>query len=208
MDALNGMKTLMVRSRKEDVTRNAFKKMEDLHLPSLLKTFRGHMNLKDATIRSAQTQIDPLITKQWVTIHLDIPEKKDFVTLTVGMRQFRRVRARGLVYSPVIWSHPNSCRCEDSGGSCSTGDSATEDWPGKLALLGRRKTFEVPVAVAKVKKLDRCTSMADWEQNSTFVTADSVRADTTAKEGRGTSIAANNTETVEYWRSDQCLQAG
>ena len=40
-----------------DVTRNAFKKLEGLHPPSLLQNVYAHMNLKDATIRSTQSKL-------------------------------------------------------------------------------------------------------------------------------------------------------
>ena len=79
MDAVNGMRNLEGKSRKEDVTRNAFKKLEGLHLPSLLQKVCAHMNLKDATIHSTQAHIDALITEQWVTFHLDHPDNKDFI---------------------------------------------------------------------------------------------------------------------------------
>ena len=69
------------------------------------------------------------------------------------MRQFCGFSARGLAQSPAIVSHLHSCRCEDPGRSRSTGHDATKDWPGKLGLLGGRKTFEVPIAVAKVENI-------------------------------------------------------
>ena len=46
------------------------------------------MNLKGWTIRSSQSQIDALITEQWVTFHLDHPDNKVFVNPTAGMRGF------------------------------------------------------------------------------------------------------------------------
>ena len=54
---------------------------------------------------------------------------------------------------------------------------------GKLGLLGRRQTFQVPVAVAKVENVDWCTSVADWGQGSTSINADTGRTEGTAKEG-------------------------
>ena len=48
------MKNLESKSRKKDVTRNAFKKLEGLHLPSLLQKICAHMNLKDSTLRSTK----------------------------------------------------------------------------------------------------------------------------------------------------------
>ena len=56
------MKNMETRSTKEDVTRSAFKKLEGLHLPSLLQKACALMNLKDATIHSTQAHIDALIT--------------------------------------------------------------------------------------------------------------------------------------------------
>ena len=72
---------------------------------------------------------------------------------------------------PLI-SHVHSCRCEDPSRRRNSGHNATEDWPGKLGIFGSCKEFQVPVAVAKVKNVDRCTSVADWGQGSTSVTAD------------------------------------
>ena len=156
------------------MTSNAFKKLEGLHLPSLLQKMFAHLNLKDATIGSTQSHIDALITEQWVTFHLDVPDNKDFINQTAGIRQFCSFSAGGLAYSPVILSHVHSCRCKSSGGSRSAGHDATEDWPAKLGLLGRRKTFQVPVAIAKAEDVDRCTSVADWGRGSTSVDADPV----------------------------------
>ena len=98
-DAFIGMRNLQSKSRKEDVTRNAFKKLEGLHLPSLLQKACAHMNLKESTIHSTQTYIDTLITEQWVTFHLDHPDNKDFVNQTTGMRRFRSFSARRLAHS-------------------------------------------------------------------------------------------------------------
>ena len=83
------MKNLDGKSTKEDVTRNAFKKLEGLYLPSLLQKVCAHINLKELTIHNTQSQIDTLITEQWVTFDLDLPDKKDFVNQTAGMRRFR-----------------------------------------------------------------------------------------------------------------------
>ena len=57
------MRNLEGKRRKEDLTRNASKKMEGLHPPSLLQKVCAQMNLKDATIRSTQVHIDRLITE-------------------------------------------------------------------------------------------------------------------------------------------------
>ena len=99
MDAVNGMKNLESRSNKDEITRNAFKKLEGLHLPSLLQKVCAHMNLQDATIRSTQAHIDMLITEQWVKFHLDHPDNKEFVSQTADMWQFRGYSARGLAHS-------------------------------------------------------------------------------------------------------------
>ena len=96
------MKNLESKSKKEDFTRNAFKKLEWLHLPSFLQKVCAHMNLKESTIRSTQTYIDALITEQWVTFHLDHPDNKDFVNQTAGMRRFRSFSARGLAHSTTF----------------------------------------------------------------------------------------------------------
>ena len=93
------MKNLESESKKEDVTRNAFKKLEGRDLPVLLQKLWGHMNLKERTIRSTQTYIAVLITEQWVTSHLHHPDNKDFVNQTAGMRWFRSFNARGLAHS-------------------------------------------------------------------------------------------------------------
>ena len=176
------MKNLESKSKKENVTKNAFKKLEGLHLPTLLQKVCAHMNLKESTYPSTQNYIGALITEQWVTFHLDHPDNKDFVNRTAGMRRFCSFSAGGLAHSPPF-SHLQSCPGEDPSRSCSSGYDATEDWPGKLGLLGRGKRLQVPVAGAKVENIDRCPSVADWEQGSTSVTADAGRAETTAKEG-------------------------
>ena len=180
---MTGTRNLGGKSRKEDVTRKAFKKLEGLHLPSSLQKVCALMNLKDATIQNTQSQIDALITEQWVTFHLDHLDNKDFVNQTAGMRRSHSCSARGLTHSPASYSHLQSCRCEGSNTSCSTRHIATEDWPGKLGLMRTRKRFQEPVAVAKVENVDRCTSVADWGQRSTSVTAAAVSAETTAREG-------------------------
>ena len=53
---------------------------------------------------------------------------------------------------------------------------------GKWGLLGIHKNYEVPVAVANVEDVDRCTSVADRGEGRTSITADAGRAETTAKE--------------------------
>ena len=55
------MKNLESRSKREDVTRNAFKKLERLHLPCLSQKVCAHRILKDATLRTTQNYIDALI---------------------------------------------------------------------------------------------------------------------------------------------------
>ena len=62
-DTVTGMRNLDSKSRKDDVSRNAFKKLEGLHLPSLLQKVCAHMNLSKSTIRSAQAHFDALITE-------------------------------------------------------------------------------------------------------------------------------------------------
>ena len=103
MGAVNGMKNLESRSRRPDVTRNAFKKLKGLNLPSLLQKGCRHMNLKDATIHSTQAHIDTTITEQWVSFHLDHPEDKDFVTRTTGMWYFCSYTAQGLAHRTAIF---------------------------------------------------------------------------------------------------------
>ena len=73
------MKNLESKSKKEDVTRNAFKKLDGLHLRIFWQKVCALMNLKESTISSTQTYIDALITEQWVTFHLNHPDNKDFV---------------------------------------------------------------------------------------------------------------------------------
>ena len=93
------MKNLESKSKKEDVTRNTFKKLKGLHLQRLLQKVCPHMYLKDSTIHSTQTYIDAFITKQCVTLHLDHPDNEDFVNQTAGIRQFRSFSARDLAHS-------------------------------------------------------------------------------------------------------------
>ena len=180
-EAVTGMKDLESRSKKEDVTRNAFKKLEGLHLPSLLQKVCAHMNLKDSTLRSTQNYIDALITEQWVIFHLDHPDNKQYVNQTAGMRQCRSFSARGLAHSTIFFTSVQ-LPMRRSDRSRSTKHDATENWAGKFGLLGGGKKYEVSVAVAKVEDIDRCTSVADWLQGRTSITADAGRAETTAKE--------------------------
>ena len=98
------MKNLESKSRKEEGTRNAFKKLEGLHLPSLLQKVCAHMNLKDSTLRSTQNYIDAPITEQWVIFRLDHPDKKQYVNQTAGMRQCRSFSARGLAHSTTFFT--------------------------------------------------------------------------------------------------------
>ena len=97
MNALKGMRNLGDRSRREDVTRNAFKKLEGLHPPNLLQKVCAHMNLKNATIRSTQADIDALIMEQWVTFHVDDPDNTfrqlDGMYAAVLQLQCARLRA-------------------------------------------------------------------------------------------------------------------
>ena len=98
-EAVTGMKNLESTRKKDHITRNAFKKLEGLHLPGFLQKVCMHMNLKQSTIRSTQTYIHAFVTEQWVTFHLDHQDNKDFVNQTAGMRRFRSFTARGLTHS-------------------------------------------------------------------------------------------------------------
>ena len=175
------MKNLESKSRKGEVTRNVFKKLEGLHLPRLLQKVCAHMNLKDSTLRSTQNYIDALITEQWVIFHLDHPDNKQYVNQTqVCVSVAASVREGSRTQPP--FSHPYSCRCEDPSRSRSTGHGAKENWAGKLGLLGGRKKYEGSVAVAKMGDVDQCTSVADWGKGRTSITADAGLGETTAKE--------------------------
>ena len=88
MDVVNGMMNLESRSKKDEITRNAFKKLEGLYLPNVLQKVCTHMNLHDATIHSAQAHIDLLITEQLVEFYLDHLDNKELVSQTAGMRHF------------------------------------------------------------------------------------------------------------------------
>ena len=98
------MKNLQTKSKKEDVTRNAFKKLEGLHLPSLLQKVCAHMNLKDSSLHTTQNYIEALITEQWVIFHLDHPDNKHYVSQSAGMRQFRSFSAPGLAHSTTFFT--------------------------------------------------------------------------------------------------------
>ena len=98
------MKNLETKSRKEEVTRNAFKKLEGLHLPNLLQKVCAHMNMKDSTLRTTQNYIDAPITDQWVIFHLDHPDNKQYVNQTTGMRQCRSFSVRGLAHSTTVFT--------------------------------------------------------------------------------------------------------
>ena len=99
MDAVNGIKNLESRSKKDEIPRSAFKKLEGTQIPSLLQKVFAHTNLQDATIRSTQAHIDMLITEQWVKFHLEHPDNKEFVSQIACMRQFCGYTARGLALS-------------------------------------------------------------------------------------------------------------
>ena len=96
-DAVTGMKNFESRSKKVEVTRNAFKKVEGLHLQSFLQKVCAHMHLKESTLRSTQTYIDALVTEH----HAD---NKDSVNQTAGMRRFCSFRARGLAHSTTVFT--------------------------------------------------------------------------------------------------------
>ena len=96
------MKNLVSKGKKGDVTRNAFKKLEGLHLPSLLQKVCAHMNLKDSTLSTTRNYIHALITEPWVTFHLANPDNKDYVNQTAGMRHFRSFTAPGLGHSTTF----------------------------------------------------------------------------------------------------------
>ena len=98
------MKNLKSKSNKEDVTRNAFKRLAGLHLPSSLQKVCAHMNLKESTLRSTGNYIDALITERWVTFHLDHPDNEDFVNQTAGICRFRSFSARGLSHSTTFFT--------------------------------------------------------------------------------------------------------
>ena len=98
------MRNLQRKSKKEEVTRNAFKKLEGLHLPSLLQKVCAHMNLKNSTLHTTKNYIDALITEQRVTFNLDHPDNKDFVKQTAGMRQFCSFSAQGLAHSTTFFT--------------------------------------------------------------------------------------------------------
>ena len=98
------MKNLETISREENVRRNAFKKLEGLHLLSLLHKVCAHMNLKDSTLRTTQNYIDAQITDQWVILHLDHPDNKQYVNQTAGMRQSRSFSTRVLAHSTTVFA--------------------------------------------------------------------------------------------------------
>ena len=98
------MKNLETKSRKEEVTRNALKKLKGLHLPSLLQKVCAHMNLKDSTLRTSQNYIDAQITEQWVIFHLDLPDNQKYFNQTAGMRQCRSFGARGIGHATTFFT--------------------------------------------------------------------------------------------------------
>ena len=102
------MKNLEGKSKKEDVTRNAFNKLEGLHLPSLLHNFCEHMNLKNSTLRTTQNYIDALTTEQWVIFHLYHTENKDFVNHPQVCVSFAASVREGSCTQPHF-SHLHSC---------------------------------------------------------------------------------------------------
>ena len=103
-EAVTGMKNLKTKSRKEEVRRNAFNKLEGLHLPSLLQKVCAHMNLKDSTLHTTQNYIDTQITDQWVIFYLDHPDNQQYVNQTAGLRHCRSFSARGLAHSTTVFA--------------------------------------------------------------------------------------------------------
>ena len=57
-----------------------------------------------------------MITKQWVTFHLDDPDNEDFFNQTAGMRRLRSFSARGLAHSTGFFTsaHPAMQISEES----------------------------------------------------------------------------------------------
>ena len=80
------------------------KKLDWLHLASLLQKVCAHMNLKDSTLHTTQNYIDAMITEQWVFFHLDNPDNKRYVNQNTGMRQCRSFSARGLAHSTTFFT--------------------------------------------------------------------------------------------------------
>ena len=70
---------------------------------SLLQKVWAHMKLKDVPICSTQAHREALITEHWVTFHLDLPNRNDFVNHNAGKRQFCSYSARGLTHSTAIF---------------------------------------------------------------------------------------------------------
>ena len=103
-EAVTGMKNPEKKSKKEDVTRNAYKKLEGLHLPSLLQKVCAHMNQRDSTLRTTQNYIDALISEQWVIFHLDHRDNKQYVNQTAGMCQCCSFSALGLARSTTFFT--------------------------------------------------------------------------------------------------------
>ena len=98
------MKNPESKSKKEDFTRNAFKKLERPHLPSILQKVCAHMNLKDSTLRSTQNYINALVKEQCVIFHLDHPDNKQYVNQTAGMCQCRSFSGQGLAHSTTFFT--------------------------------------------------------------------------------------------------------
>ena len=63
MKAVKGIKNLESRSKEDEKTRDGFKKLEGLHVPSSLQKVCAHMYMLNDTIHSAQAYIDMLITE-------------------------------------------------------------------------------------------------------------------------------------------------
>ena len=62
------------------------------------------MNLKDSTLRSTQNYNDALIGEPWVIFDLGLPDNKQYVNQTAGMRQCRSFSARGLARSTTFFT--------------------------------------------------------------------------------------------------------
>ena len=99
MNAVGCMKNLEGWGKNNEIPRNAFKKLQRLHLASSLQKVCAHMKLRDATIHSTQAHMHMLITEQWVKFHLDHSQNKEFVSKTAVIWQFHSYSARGLAHS-------------------------------------------------------------------------------------------------------------
>ena len=69
-------------NKREKVTQNALKKLDGILLPEFYKKVAEEMQEKKTTLKSLQNSFDDIILEQWVSMHLDHPQKESFIVIS------------------------------------------------------------------------------------------------------------------------------